>query len=455
MKTIVKVIKYSIAIAACACAALMCTREVKAYSTPFYIELAEGSNDAYIQIKESIERGSYLYSDDPNFTTWTTLNPKNKVTGDHPQATLSSSDGPTRLYFKDRGNSYTTINLEIVGNSDSVNIGGEIATLVGLGDFSEIDLNGAFAEQEKIVSAANLTLPEPSVYTKGFASMFRSCTALKEAPRLPATDLCAGCYEYMFQNCTALEKAPDLPATTLTDRCYRHMFDGCNNLKEVHVSFTSYDGLAVPIEKWLPDVNSGNRKLYCPDELRRALERDGLLPEGWSFATQGSPSSVKSSDNGFLEWLITNIRTQNTEVVAEEPEKQIDRDTFKSEAPAKTVIALESLGAKSFFDLKVHAADDKTKANQKFLVQTLVGPDARILLTENIYPARDLSASENGMLQTLTWNNLPKNQAGPVYAVIYNQTDKAYEISGVLDANGTAVFSGFKLRSASTISICK
>lgn len=437
MKTIVKVIKYSIAIAVCACAMLMCTREVKAYSTPFYIELAEGSNEAHIQIKESIESGHYLYSDDPNSATWNTLKPRNNVTGVHPEVTLRSHDGPTRLYFKDDGGFYTTINLEIVGNSDSVNIGGEIVTLVGRGDYGTINLNGAFAEQEKIVSAANLILPEPSVYTNGFAGMFYACTNLKEAPRLPATQLSAGCYEHMFQNCTALEKAPDLPATTLKDRCYSYMFDGCNNLKEVHVSFTSYADLTNPIEKWLPDFNSGNCKLYCPDELRRALERDELLPEGWSFAT------------------IANIRTKNTEVVAEEPEKQIDRDTFKSEAPAKTVIALESLGAKSFFDLKVHAADDKTKANQKFLVQTLVGPDARILLTENIYPARDLSASENGMLQTLTWNNLPKNQAGPVYAVIYNQTDKAYEISGVLDANGTAVFSGFKLRSASTISICK
>ena len=39
----------------------------------------------------------------------------------------------------------------------------------------------------------------------------------------------------------------------------------------------------------------------------------------------------------------------------------VDHDTFKSEAPSKTVIASNTLGAKSFFDLKVHAADDRTK----------------------------------------------------------------------------------------------
>ena len=133
----------------------------------------------------------------------------------------------------------------------------------------------------------------------------------------------------------------------------------------------------------------------------------------------------------------------------------VDKDTFKSEAPAKTVMSTDTMGADKFLDLKIHAADDTTKTNQNFLAQALVGTNVKILLTENIYPRRDLSIAENGSLQTLTWNNLPKNQAGPVYAVVYNQIDGAYEINGILDANGTATFTGFKLRPASTITICK
>ena len=136
-------------------------------------------------------------------------------------------------------------------------------------------------------------------------------------------------------------------------------------------------------------------------------------------------------------------------------EEFIDRDTFKSEAPSKTVIASDTLGAKQFFDLKVHSADEKTITNQELLVQSLIKPNIMILLTENIYPRRDLSITENGSLQIFTRNNLPKNQAGPVYAVVYNQIDGAYVINGVLDANGTATFTGFKLRPASTITICK
>ena len=133
----------------------------------------------------------------------------------------------------------------------------------------------------------------------------------------------------------------------------------------------------------------------------------------------------------------------------------VDKDTFKSEAPAKTIMSTDTMGADKFLDLKIHAADDTTKTNQNFLAQALVGTNVKILLTENVYSRRDLSIAENGSLQTLTWNNLPKNQPGPVYAVVYNQIDGAYEISGILDANGTATFTGFKLRPASTITICK
>jgi len=133
----------------------------------------------------------------------------------------------------------------------------------------------------------------------------------------------------------------------------------------------------------------------------------------------------------------------------------VDSDTFKSEYPDKTVIATDAIGAGSFFDMKVHSVDARTLTNQKILVQNLVGANSQIMLTESIYPRRDLEVSENGSLMILIWNNLPKNQAGPVSAVVYNQIDGAYVIKGILDANGTATFIGFNLRPASTITICK
>ena len=136
----------------------------------------------------------------------------------------------------------------------------------------------------------------------------------------------------------------------------------------------------------------------------------------------------------------------------DEPEF-IDYDTYKSEAPSGTVIA--AIGDKEFFDFKVHASDGKSVADQKLLVQNLIGSNAQIIQTCGLYPRRDLSLSENGGIYPLAWNNLPKNQAGAVSAVVYNQADGAYVIRGALDVNGTARFTGFILRPASTITICK
>ena len=43
--------------------------------------------------------------------------------------------------------------------------------------------------------------------------------------------------------------------------------------------------------------------------------------------------------------------------------------------------------------------------------------------------------------------------AQPVYAVCYNQTDKAYYISGILDSNGVANLNDFILRDATNVTI--
>ena len=61
-------------------------------------------------------------------------------------------------------------------------------------------------------------------------SMFQDCTALTKTGLLPATKLSGYCYNQMFQGCTSLAQAPSLPATTLADSCYSFMFYKCSNL---------------------------------------------------------------------------------------------------------------------------------------------------------------------------------------------------------------------------------
>ena len=76
------------------------------------------------------------------------------------------------------------------------------------------------------------TLPATTLATSCYYGMFSGCTSLTQAPSLPATTLAVGCYDSMFQGCTALTQAPALPATTLATSCYYYMFYGCTSLTQ-------------------------------------------------------------------------------------------------------------------------------------------------------------------------------------------------------------------------------
>ena len=71
----------------------------------------------------------------------------------------------------------------------------------------------------------------PTMATSCYSYMFLGCTALTQAPSLPATTLENNCYSLMFSGCTSLTQVPSLPATTLANNCYEGMFGRCTSLK--------------------------------------------------------------------------------------------------------------------------------------------------------------------------------------------------------------------------------
>ena len=73
-------------------------------------------------------------------------------------------------------------------------------------------------------------LPATGIPKSAYKEMFRGCTALTTAPTLPATNLKDWCYSYMFYNCTSLTTAPTLPAKELAEDCYNAMFGECTSL---------------------------------------------------------------------------------------------------------------------------------------------------------------------------------------------------------------------------------
>ena len=74
-------------------------------------------------------------------------------------------------------------------------------------------------------------LPATTLANNCYESMFQGCTSLTKAPALPAKTLTVGCYSNMFYGCSSLTQAPELPATLLVTRCYNQMFYGCRSIK--------------------------------------------------------------------------------------------------------------------------------------------------------------------------------------------------------------------------------
>ena len=112
---------------------------------------------------------------------------------------------------------------------------GSVMSLVdGLGVTTAIPNEGCFSYLFFDCSALTQApeLPATTLAERCYEGMFFGCTSLTQAPALPATKLTEKCYCKMFFECTSLTQAPELPATTLADRCYFEMFRVCTSLTQ-------------------------------------------------------------------------------------------------------------------------------------------------------------------------------------------------------------------------------
>lgn len=120
----------------------------------------------------------------------------------------------------------------------------------------------------------------------GCSSMFRNCTSLIKAPKLPNTNLSPDCYESMFYGCTSLEEAPVLPALEINDSCYDNMFNGCTKLKKIEAYFLTnlFEDTAVTTG-WVDGVASEGVILLNPENdwfINQDNHRGvNEIPTGW------------------------------------------------------------------------------------------------------------------------------------------------------------------------------
>ena len=126
-------------------------------------------------------------------------------------------------------------------------------------------------------------LPATTLAQFCYDCMFEDCTSLTEAPYLPATTLAYGCYAVMFGGCTSLTKSPELSATTLNYYCYQRMFEGCSSLNEVRCKMPStYSSSQISsyASGWLSGVSSTGT-FYTNADANWPSGANGI-PTGWT-----------------------------------------------------------------------------------------------------------------------------------------------------------------------------
>ena len=120
--------------------------------------------------------------------------------------------------------------------------------------------------------------------------MFYGCTALTNAPALPATQLANNCYNGMFNGCAALTNAPALPAEQLADACYIGMFYGCTALSSVTMLASSTSNFNYII-KWLQNAGTSaqSRTLKLKNsDAYNAITTFSQLPDNWKSGASGT-----------------------------------------------------------------------------------------------------------------------------------------------------------------------
>ena len=164
----------------------------------------------------------YISADGDRWTSW-----------DYTTITLANVGDKVYMYGENpNGISSSDVNRSSFTIGGRVAASGDITNLLAYGGKSELPFCcffSLFSDCTALTQAPQL--PATTLAEGCYIGLFRGCSSLKSAPQLPATTLTEGCYSDMFSGCTSLKSAPQLPATTLANGCYSGLFSGCTSLK--------------------------------------------------------------------------------------------------------------------------------------------------------------------------------------------------------------------------------
>jgi hypothetical protein len=124
-------------------------------------------------------------------------------------------------------------------------------------------------------------LPALNLAQECYGGMFMGCSSLTIAPELPATILAQQCYGNMFVDCKKLEVAPDLPASIIPAYGYKNLFNGCSKLRYIKCLATNASSFNCDL--WVYGVASSGVFVKNTE----ATWQNGVhgIPSGWSIET--------------------------------------------------------------------------------------------------------------------------------------------------------------------------
>lgn len=208
---------------------------------------------------------------------WTTLNaPVNfgGTLGDlRLKGTLTNGTGGSNIRF-----AYANVPVACTGDIRTLIAGDNYTTIPG----GQKIFTSLFKNCTQLTSAPKLPLTGVSI--RGYKEMFYNCTSLTTAPELPATTLSESCYESMFVNCTSLTTAPVLPATKLVRYCYRQMFNGCSSLNSITMLATDISESRC-LDSWVTGVAETGTFTKAASMTSLAEGTNGI-PSGWTVVSQ-------------------------------------------------------------------------------------------------------------------------------------------------------------------------
>lgn len=170
--------------------------------------------------------------------------------------------------------------------SDIYKIGGDLSTLNSIHGYQIYTVSYCycylFNNSTTLTSASALILPPIKMMTSCYEGLFSGCSALTDAPELPARTLGDRCYYEMFKGCTSLTAAPVLPANATAYNCYVSMFQNCVLINRIEVHATTWNGNHT--NNWLDGV-SPTGDFFNLGGATIPTGTNGI-PSGWTEHTQ-------------------------------------------------------------------------------------------------------------------------------------------------------------------------